>query len=113
MKYFYRFICLAIRRLPEVYCVIAGTTCRRAGESATQRLAGRAISVGRAQREETDRNLPPLTFAPGCGKSGLAQAEHHLVADIARAVIQYWQTTGDESFIAHEGMALLLETAKF
>ncbi|MDI7067076.1 glycoside hydrolase family 65 protein, partial [Klebsiella pneumoniae] len=41
------------------------------------------------------------------------QAEHHLVADIAWAVIQYWQTTGDESFIAHEGMALLLETAKF
>lgn len=37
----------------------------------------------------------------------------HLVADIAWAVIQYWQTTGDESFIAHEGMALLLETAKF
>ncbi|MCZ5652704.1 hypothetical protein O5541_02970 [Escherichia coli] len=23
-----------------------------------------------------------------------AQAEHHLVADIAWAVIQYWQTTG-------------------
>ena len=42
-----------------------------------------------------------------------AQAEHHLVADIAWAVIQYWRTTGDESFIAHEGMALLLETAKF
>ncbi len=28
-------------------------------------------------------------------------------------LFQYWQTTGDESFIAHEGMALLLETAKF
>ncbi|HCS7074709.1 TPA: extracellular solute-binding protein [Escherichia coli] len=46
-------------------------------------------------------------------KVASAQAEHHLVADIAWAVIQYWQTTGDESFIAHEGMALLLETAKF
>ncbi len=46
-------------------------------------------------------------------KVASAQAEHHLVADIAWAVIQYWQTTGDESFIAHEGMALLLECAKF
>lgn len=46
-------------------------------------------------------------------KVASAQAEHHLVADIAWAVIQYWRTTGDESFIAHEGMALLLETAKF
>ncbi len=46
-------------------------------------------------------------------KVASAQAEHHLVADVAWAVIQYWQTTGDESFIAHEGMALLLETAKF
>ncbi|EFK8802597.1 beta-phosphoglucomutase [Escherichia coli] len=46
-------------------------------------------------------------------KVASAQAEHHLVADIAWAVIQYWQTTGDESFIAHEGMALLMETAKF
>lgn len=33
-------------------------------------------------------------------KVASAQAEHHLVADIAWAVIQYWQTTGDESFIA-------------
>lgn len=46
-------------------------------------------------------------------KVASAQAEHHLVADIAWAVIQYWRTTRDESFIAHEGMALLLETAKF
>ena len=46
-------------------------------------------------------------------KVASAQVEHHLVADIAWAVVQYWQTTGDESFIAHEGMALLLETAKF
>ncbi len=29
-------------------------------------------------------------------KVASAQAEHHLVADIAWAVIQYWQTTGDE-----------------
>ncbi|EMU1127358.1 TPA: glycoside hydrolase family 65 protein [Citrobacter koseri] len=46
-------------------------------------------------------------------KVASALAEHHLVADIAWAVIGYWQATGDMSFMAREGMALLLETAKF
>lgn len=46
-------------------------------------------------------------------KVASALAEHHLVADIAWAVVNYWHATGDMSFIAHEGMALLLETAKF
>lgn len=37
-KYFcYRFICLAIRRLPEVYCVIAGTTCQARRRKRAQR----------------------------------------------------------------------------
>ncbi|XPE55670.1 hypothetical protein ACNKHW_08215 [Shigella flexneri] len=46
---------------------------------------GALFSSGKARcGEERRRNLPPLTFAPGCSaKSGLAQAEHHLVADIA------------------------------
>lgn len=46
-------------------------------------------------------------------KVASAQAEHHLVADIAWAVMQYWHATGDERFIAHEGRDLLLETAAF
>ncbi|MGK9173422.1 glycoside hydrolase family 65 protein [Yokenella regensburgei] len=46
-------------------------------------------------------------------KVASAQAEHHLVADIAWAVVSYWHATGDMGFMAHEGMALLLETAMF
>ncbi|WP_260864286.1 glycoside hydrolase family 65 protein [Citrobacter sp. Marseille-Q6884] len=46
-------------------------------------------------------------------KVASAQAEHHLVADIAWAVINYWHATGDMQFMSREGMALLLETAKF
>lgn len=46
-------------------------------------------------------------------KVASALAEHHLVADIAWAVVNYYHATGDRSFMAHEGMALLLETAKF
>lgn len=46
-------------------------------------------------------------------KVASAQAEHHLVADIAWAVINYWHATGDMNFMPREGIALLLETAKF
>lgn len=46
-------------------------------------------------------------------KVASAQAEHHLVADIAWAVVNYWQATGDEPFMSREGLTLLLETARF
>ncbi|MGY3830379.1 glycoside hydrolase family 65 protein [Citrobacter freundii] len=46
-------------------------------------------------------------------KVASAQAEHHLVADVAWAVINYWHATGDLNFMTREGMTLLLETAKF
>lgn len=46
-------------------------------------------------------------------KVASALAEHHLVADIAWAVVSYWQATGDEQFMSREGLTLLLETARF
>lgn len=46
-------------------------------------------------------------------KVASALAEHHLVADIAWAVIHYWHATRDIDFMSREGMALLMETAKF
>lgn len=68
--FLYRFICLAIRRLPEVYCVIAGTTCqaRRRKRDATAGRARYFRGKARAAAKKRRRNLPPLTFAPGCGK---------------------------------------------
>ncbi|KFC09988.1 maltose phosphorylase/trehalose phosphorylase [Trabulsiella guamensis ATCC 49490] len=52
-------------------------------------------------------------------RSGLRQkvasalAEHHIVADIAWAVVTYWHATHDEAFMRKEGLALLIETATF
>lgn len=46
-------------------------------------------------------------------KVASALAEHHLVADIAWAVVMYWNATGDEHFMSREGLTLLLETARF
>ncbi|MHA0900504.1 glycoside hydrolase family 65 protein [Enterobacter ludwigii] len=46
-------------------------------------------------------------------KVASALAEHHIVADIAWAVVAYWQATHDDAFMRNEGLTLLLETATF
>ena len=39
--------------------------------------------------------------------------EHHISADVAYAVWQYWQVTGDEEFLLQAGAEVVLETARF
>lgn len=39
--------------------------------------------------------------------------EQHITADVALAVWQYWQATGDEDFLLDAGAEILLETARF
>ena len=39
--------------------------------------------------------------------------EQHISADVAYAVWQYWQVTGDEEFLLAAGAEILLETARF
>ena len=39
--------------------------------------------------------------------------EHHVSADIAYAVWQYWRATGDDTFLLGAGAEILLETARF
>ncbi|CAH0122141.1 Kojibiose phosphorylase [Paenibacillus sp. CECT 9249] len=46
-------------------------------------------------------------------KVASALAEHHIVADIAFAVVQYYESTLDDNFMKNEGLALLKETARF
>ena len=46
-------------------------------------------------------------------KVASALAEHHIVADIAWAVVAYWQATHDDAFMRNEGLTLLIETATF
>lgn len=46
-------------------------------------------------------------------KVASALAEHHIVADIAWAVVAYWQATHDDDFMRNEGLKLLMETATF
>ena len=39
--------------------------------------------------------------------------EHHISADIAYAVWQYWRANGDDAFFLDAGAEILLETARF
>ena len=39
--------------------------------------------------------------------------EHHISADVAWAVWEYWKATGDDAFMVEMGTELLLETARF
>jgi trehalose/maltose hydrolase-like predicted phosphorylase len=41
------------------------------------------------------------------------EQEHHISADIAYGVWQYWRTTGDDDFIVDAGADILVETARF
>jgi trehalose/maltose hydrolase-like predicted phosphorylase len=43
-----------------------------------------------------------------CGK-----LEQHISADIAYAIWQYWQVTGDDTFLVDAGAEILLETGRF
>ncbi len=46
-------------------------------------------------------------------KVASALAEHHIVADIAFAVVAYYEATKDDTFMRDYGAELLLETAEF
>ena len=39
--------------------------------------------------------------------------EHHISADVGWAAWEYWKCTGDDDFLEHMGVELLLETARF
>jgi kojibiose phosphorylase len=58
---------------------------------------------------------PETVIAPGgeVVKVLTGLQEHHISADIAYAVWQYWQATADETFLAEAGAEILIETARF
>ena len=51
-----------------------------------------------------DGRLVPIAFGA---------LEQHIVADVAYAVWQYWQVTGDDAFMRDYGAEILLDTAAF
>jgi trehalose/maltose hydrolase-like predicted phosphorylase len=58
---------------------------------------------------------PPWIIAPSGQVVAVrnGEQEHHIDADIAYAVWQYWQATADDDFLMHAGAEILIETARF
>jgi kojibiose phosphorylase len=68
--------------------------------------------------ESADRGVettPPYGRGPDGEKVPILSGimEHHISADVAWAVWEYWKATGDDTFMADMGAEMLLETARF
>jgi kojibiose phosphorylase len=62
-----------------------------------------------------EETTPPVINVPGLGRQPILTGvqEHHLAADIAYAIVQYRQATGDDAFFLDYGAEMLLEIARF
>lgn len=58
---------------------------------------------------------PPFVLAPDGQviRIRTGEQEHHVSADVAYAVWQYWQATVDDNFFLEGGAEILIETARF
>ena len=62
-----------------------------------------------------DETTPQSVIAPDGRLVNIltGKQEHHISADVAYAVWQYWRATGDDSFMVVAGAEILVETARF
>jgi trehalose/maltose hydrolase-like predicted phosphorylase len=62
-----------------------------------------------------EETTPDAVVGPNGGMIDIltGRMEHHISADIAYAVWQYWRATGDDAFFIDAGAEILLETARF
>ncbi len=62
-----------------------------------------------------EETTPPTALAPDGEVVRIltGEQEHHISADVAYAVWQYWRATGDDAFLIDAGAEILLETARF
>jgi kojibiose phosphorylase len=62
-----------------------------------------------------DETTPTVAITPGGQVVRIltGEQEHHISADVAYAVWQYWRLTGDDAFLLDFGAEILLETARF
>jgi trehalose/maltose hydrolase-like predicted phosphorylase len=65
--------------------------------------------------DDGEETTPPFINVPGLGRVAVLTGveEHHLAADIAYAIVQYRQASGDDQFFLGYGAEMLLEIARF
>lgn len=90
-------------------------------EASRSMLRFRHHTLPEARRHARDLWFDGAMYAWKSGDDGVEETEMgvgayyavHIVADIAYAVMQYWQATGDDAFMVRYGAEILFETARF
>ena len=84
-------------------------------------LRFRHHTLPEARRHAAELWLKGAMYAWKSGDDGVEETEMgvgayyaiHIIADIAYALRQYWETTGDDDFLRRYGAEILIETARF
>jgi kojibiose phosphorylase len=66
-----------------------------------------------ASGDETTPRWVPNPHSAELTRIWCGDIEHHISADVAYAVQQYWQASGDDEFMRDYGAEILLDTARF
>jgi kojibiose phosphorylase len=79
------------------------------------RLGYRGALYAWESADNGDEVTPPFVITPGGEVIRIltGEQEHHISADVAFAVWNYWQATRDETFLLAAGAEILIETARF
>jgi kojibiose phosphorylase len=91
------------------YHTLAGARAKAAG------LGYRGALYAWESADNGDEVTPPFVIGPDGEVIRIltGEQEHHISADVAFAVWNYWQATGDERFLLDAGAEILIETARF
>ena len=86
-----------------------------AARSKAHRLGYRGALFAWESTDTGDETTPQAVLSPKGNVIPIltGELEHHISADIAYGVWQYWQATGDNAFFLKAGAEIMLETARF
>jgi kojibiose phosphorylase len=86
-----------------------------AARDKAQRLGYRGALYAWESADTGEEVTPPYAITPVGGVVPVLTGvqAHHISADVAYAVWQYWQATGDDAFLCDAGGEILMETARF
>jgi trehalose/maltose hydrolase-like predicted phosphorylase len=86
-----------------------------AARAKAARLGYRGALYAWESADTGEEATPPYAVGPDGRQIAIrcGVEEQHISADIAHAVWQYWQATGDTGFLRAAGVEILLETARF
>ncbi|MEK8090931.1 glycoside hydrolase family 65 protein [Thermithiobacillus plumbiphilus] len=86
-----------------------------AARAKAHKLGYRGALYAWESADSGEETTPSVTLMPDGRLARVlsGEQEHHISADVAYAVWQYWQATGDADFLLRAGAEILLETARF